>query len=85
MEDYGDNEDETAVDIDLCSEDVPSLIRASRSSNYRSIIDILVSSSVTVFSDSNRKNDLQHFHAPFLHLDAVQDVVITLCDKHGSL
>ena len=30
-------------------------------------------------------NDPQRFHVPFLHLDAVQDVVITLCDKRGSL
>ena len=29
LEYYGDNKDKTAVDIDLCSEDVPSLMRAS--------------------------------------------------------
>ena len=26
---YGDNKDKTAVDIELCSEDIPSLIHAS--------------------------------------------------------
>jgi len=29
LEYYGNNKNETALDIDFCSEDVPSLIRAS--------------------------------------------------------
>ena len=51
----------------------------------KSIVDILVSSSVSVLSDSDWRNDLQRFHVPFPCLDAVQDVVTTSCHNCGSL
>ena len=36
------------------------------------------------FTANNHKQNLQRFHVPFPCLDAVQDVVTTLCDKREA-
>ena len=71
--DYRDNEDMTAVDIDFCSDNIPSLIRASPFTTNNEITSGKV---IAKWSSE--------LSCTFLHLDAVQDVVTTLYDKRGS-